>query len=67
MQDLAQIVERDGADRLVVFEPIEQAAADAVVLDEFICREAGLFHGFVERCVADHFYHRYHNKLCSVY
>ena len=54
VENRAKVVECHGADGFVMFEPVKQAAADVVILDEFIGCDALFFHGAVKRRVGNH-------------
>ena len=47
VQEGAEVVQRDGADGLVVLEAVEQTAAYAEIVDELIGRDALFFHGSI--------------------
>lgn len=53
-EDIAQIVQRGGGDVPVLFEGVQGAAAEGIVLDQRIGRDALAPHGFPQRVVFDH-------------
>ena len=53
VKNIAQIVERHGAYRLVVLEAVDEAAADVEVPYQPVCRHTSVFHSPVKRLVSN--------------
>lgn len=53
-KNIAQIVERHGAYRLVVLEAVYETAADVEIPYQLVCRHPSVFHGFVKRLISNH-------------
>ena len=52
-KNIAQIVERHGAYRLVVLEAVDETAADVEVPYQLVCRHTSVFHSPVKRLVSN--------------
>ena len=50
----AKVVKGDCADGLIVFQAIQQASADAKLVDQFIGCNTFLFHRFIKRSIRNH-------------
>lgn len=53
VQNIAQVIKRHGAYRLVMLEAVDETAADVEVPYQLVCRHTSVFHSPVKRLVSN--------------